>query len=145
MKTKSKWVENLHFTAENRSHVVHMDTKPPLGKDAGLSPKELVTAAIAGCTAMDVISLLKKHRQLPEALEVDCQAEVTKEGYPQIFSQVDLVFRCKGNVEKEKLLEAIHLSQSKYCGVSAMIAKAAPIYYQVFLNDIEVGKGQAKF
>lgn len=66
-------------------------------------------------------------------------------GHPAVFETVQLTFHVTGNMEADKLNEAISLSQTNYCGVSAMIAKTAPIHYKVILNDSEVGAGQAQF
>lgn len=117
-----------------RGHVVAMDASAPLGSDSALTPKELVLAGLAGCTMMDVAALLKKHKQPLESLEVDTQAEKSAGGYPEVFVSALLTFRVKGVIDPQKLVESVLLSQTKYCGVSAMLSKAFPVRYRVELN-----------
>ena len=145
MKLKCTWNEKMRFTAEAEDHLIDMDTKPPLGADSALTPKQLVVAAICGCTAMDVVSLLKKHKQTLESFQIDAETSLTEGGYPTIFKEVRLVFKLKGQLDSKRVLEAITLSQTKYCSVSAMISKSVPISYKVELNGREIGSGDADF
>lgn len=144
MKVISNWQEKLKFVAEGSGHQVVMDTNPPLGSNQGMSPKQLVLSAVCGCTGMDVSSLLKKFHQPLQTLLIEAKAEQTKE-HPTIFKEINLIFRVTGELDPEKVLESVHLSQTKYCGVSAMLAKAVPINYQVELNGKLIGTGQAQF
>ncbi|MBI3541876.1 MAG: OsmC family protein [Deltaproteobacteria bacterium] len=145
MKLNCVWKDKMTFTAESGGHQIHMDTKPPIGTDTAMTPKQLVLAGISGCTSMDVVALLKKYKQPLEALVVEVDASQTEGGYPQVFKEVKLVFRFKGALDEAKVLEAVRLSQTKYCGVSAMLAKAVPITYTVDLNGKNVGSGRADF
>jgi putative redox protein len=145
MKLKSNWKEKLCFSAEAGGHQVLMDTKPPLGSDTGLTPKQLLLAAACGCTGMDVASLLRKHKQSFEELEIEAEAVVTEGVHPNVFSSLALSFSIRGNVEAQKALEAVHLSQTRYCAVSAMLSKAFPITYTVRLNSELIGSGEARF
>lgn len=139
------WTDGMHFVGESSGHSVSLDAKAPVGKDTGMTPKELVALGIAGCTSMDVVGLLKKYKQSFESFQVEADFSQTSSGHPVVFATVDLIFRVKGQVEPEKLLEAVRLSQSKYCGVSAMIHKTAPIRYKVELNGEMVGQGTSEF
>ncbi len=145
MKTNTIWKTNMNFVGECGENKVPMDAKPPLGTAAGMTPKELVVIGLSGCTAMDVIALMKKHKQ--EVKHFNVEAEVTKStgGYPEVFSHIALTFNAEGNIDKEKLVEAVKLSQTKYCGVSAMLAKALPIEYQIKLNNEIIANGKASF
>lgn len=145
MKNTLKWTSGMHFTAQAGENVVSMDSKPPLGKGAGQTPKELVLAGLGGCTAMDVAALLKKHKQTPETFEIDVEADSTETGHPVIFKKAFITFRLTGKIDPQVLLESVRLSQTKYCGVSAMISKAIPIEYAVILNNEEIGRGHAQF
>jgi len=145
MKLQCVWNEKMRFTGEAGGHSVGMDTVAPMGTDTALSPKQLVLAGICGCTGMDVVSLLRKFKQPLDSLTIDSEATVTEGGYPSVFKEVQLVFRVKGQIEPAKLLEAVTLSQTKYCSVSAMISKVAPITYQVELNGVMIGAGRADF
>jgi putative redox protein len=145
MKVACKWEEKLRLSATADGHTVAMDTKAPLGSDSAMTPKQLVLAGLCGCTAMDVLSLLKKHKEPIESFEMEADATSTSGGHPTVFSRVDMKFLIKGQVSAEKAVEAVRLSQTKYCGVSAMLARAVPIHYSVFINGAEVGSGQAAF
>lgn len=145
MKTNTIWKTNMSFVGECGENQVPMDAKAPLGKAEGMTPKELVAIGLSGCTAMDVIALLKKHKQ--EVKHFNVEADVTKStgGYPEVFTQITLTFNAEGNIEKDKFIEAVKLSQTKYCGVSAMLAKAFPIEYNVKLNNEIIASGKASF
>ena len=145
MKVQSTWKDKMRFIAEADQHAVEMDTKAPMGSDSAMSPKQLLLAGICGCTGMDVVALLKKYRQPLESFDVEAEASLTEGKYPTIFKEVRLVFKLKGALDSAKVLEAVKLSQSKYCGVSAMVSKAVPIIYAVELNGEAIGTGQAEF
>jgi putative redox protein len=145
MKTDVVWKDGMEFEGVAENHTVSMDAKPPIGKGKGSTPKELVAIGLGGCTAMDVIALLKKYKQPPKSLTVNVEVEPTKDGYPVIFEKAVLTFVAEGNIEKEKLLDAVNLSQTKYCSVSAMLSKVFPIEYSVVLNGEKIGTGVANF
>ncbi len=145
MKVRAKWNEKMQFTAEADQHSTTMDTKPPIGGDTALSPKQLLIAAICGCTGMDVVALLKKYKQPLDSFEIEADVKLSESGHPVVFTQVHLDFRIKGALESAKVLEAIQLSQTKYCSVSAMVSKAVPIAYTVTLNSEIIGSGKANF
>ncbi len=145
MKLECAWDEKMKFTAVADGHQVEMDTKPPIGGGTALTPKQLLLAAIAGCTAMDVVALLKKYKQPLDSFHVDTDATTTEGVYPAVFKEVKLTFRLKGELDVARVLEAVLLSQTKYCGVSAMVSKAFPISYTVELNGKSIGTGTADF
>lgn len=126
-------------------HVIQMDAKSPLGKDGGATPKELVAMGLGGCTAMDVIALLKKYKQTPSSFNVDVDIQASTGAPPVVFEKAILNFVVEGAVDPERLLEAVKLSQTKYCGVSAMLSESFPIDYKIVLNGTEIGTGAAKF
>lgn len=145
MKLRSVWSEKMRFTAEVDKHTVSMDTKPPIGDDTAITPKQMLIVAICGCTGMDVVGLLKKYKQPLSKFEIEAEATVTEGAHPIVFKDVQLVFKFEGSLEKEKVLEAVTLSQTKYCSVSAMLSKAFPINYTVHLNSENIGAGTAQF
>ncbi|WP_347358891.1 OsmC family protein [Bdellovibrio sp.] len=146
MACQTKWMGDMGFESQIRDHKVPMDAKSDFGgKDQGPSPKELVLAGICGCTGMDVVSILKKMRVNLQSCDVNAETDTT-EGHPSIFTTVELQFRLQGpDVKPEQAMKAVNLSMTKYCGVSAMIVKASPIRYQVYLNDLQIGEGQSQF
>ncbi len=145
MKAAVVWKDGMEFDGVAGDHLVRMDALSPIGKNAGASPKEFVAMGLGGCTAMDVIALLKKYKQLPQAFRVDVEIEPSAGAHPIVFEKVILTFTIDGVVDSEKLNEAVKLSQTKYCGVSAMLSKSFPIEYRVILNGKEIGLGSARF
>ena len=129
-----------------RNHIFMMDTQASAGGDnKGPSPKELLIASVIGCTAMDVLAILKKHKMIPTKLTISADAEPRAE-HPRIFKGVDILFVIEGaEITSERVNEAIEASLTKFCGVSAMISKIVPIRYRTQLNGQEIGVGEAKF
>lgn len=145
MKIVTKWKEKMVFEASADGHHVLMDTKPPIGSDTAMTPKQLVAVGLAGCTAMDVVALMKKHKQPVESFEIETEIEKSTGGYPEVFTSALITFRLKGAIDPAKAYEAVMLSQTKYCGVSAMLAHALPIRYQVELNGERIGEVGSSF
>ena len=126
---KTTWKENMAFESQIGNHTVRMDAADPLGDDSGASPKKLLLASLAGCTGMDVVSLLKKMRVPFTNFEMDIDADLTEE-HPKVYSEIRIKYRIFGSqLSREKVKKAIDLSQDKYCGVSAMLEKNSPIVY----------------
>lgn len=144
MKISTTWQGKMRFEATDGTKVSVMDANPPFGEGSALSPKQLCLASICGCTAMDVVSWLKKQRQEASFLRVDADAPITP-GFPAVFAHVVLDFYAEGPLDPAVLIEAVKQSQSLYCGVSAMIAKACPVRYRVYLNGAEIHAGEAAF
>ncbi len=145
MKAQLKWKEGMKFEATSEGNSLLMDAKAPIGTNTAMTPKELVAVGLGGCTAMDVIALLKKHKQAYQSLEVDVDIITSTSGQPVVFKSATLTFSATGEVERAILLDAVRLSQTKYCGVSAMLVKALPINYVVKLNGEQIGEGKADF
>jgi putative redox protein len=146
MQTKLRWKSGMEFDAELRQHHIIMDSKTPIGKDQGATPKELVVAGLAGCTAMDVIALLKKFKQSVASFSVITDVTISEAGkYPVVFTGAKITFSVDGDVDSEKLIESVVLSQTKYCGVSAMFAELFPIEWNIILNGAKIKSGLANF
>ncbi len=145
MKTKITWNEGMQFEAVSDGNLVGMDAKAPIGKNKAMTPKELVAAGLGGCTAMDVIALLKKHKQAYEKFEVEVDVTSSTGRHPAVFTEALLTFQLTGPVDKDIYLDSVKLSQTKYCGVSEMLSKAFPIKYVVVLNGEAIGEGHADF
>lgn len=94
--------------------------------NTGAKPIELALLALGGCTAFDVIGILRKMRQTVTGYDVELQAEQQPEP-PTVFTRVTIKHTLHGSIKPEALQKAIHLSESKYCSVSAMIGKTAKI------------------
>ncbi len=145
MKAAVVWKDEMEFYGRVDEHTVLMDAKSPIGKDKAPTPKDLVAIGLGGCTAMDVIALLKKYKQLPKAFHIEIEVQASTGKAPIVFEKTLLSFIVEGEVEPEKLIEAVKLSQTKYCGVSAMLSKSFPIEFRIVLNGNEIGTGTAKF
>ena len=116
--------EGRQFAGESGSgHTVVMDDAHG---NTGAKPIELALLALGGCTALDVIGILRKMRQHVTGYDVELQAEQRDEP-PNVFTRVTINHKLRGQVDPAVLKKAIHLSESKYCSVSAMIAKTAQI------------------
>ncbi|MBN2191304.1 MAG: OsmC family protein [Polyangiaceae bacterium] len=139
------WNGKMAFTARAGGHEVLSDARTPIGEGKAMSPKELLLAAVSGCTAMDVAALLRKHRQPLQAFEVHADASLSQGSHPVTFSEVTLVYDVQGEVDPAVVLEAVKLSQTRFCGVSAMLSRAVPIRYEVRVNGTAVGTGQSDF
>ncbi len=96
----------------------------------GASPMELVLMALCGCTAIDIVSILRKKREPFTALTVSAAAEQA-ENPPRVFSSVKLIYRVSGPVSHKAMQDAVRLSETKYCSVAAMISKTAEIEYVI--------------
>lgn len=146
MHAETTLTKNLTFETKIRDHVFYMDTQVAAGgENKGPSPKELMLAGIIGCTGMDIVSLLKKHKTQPFKLTVKADAE-PRSSHPRVFAGVDIMFEVEGaDITADMLTEAAHLSLTKFCGVSAMVTKVVPIRYRMTLNGKSIGAGEAHF
>ena len=118
-----KQVEGISFVGKSDSnHWVVMDGPTTFeGSEAGSKPKELLLIALGGCTASDVIPILKKKRSPVEDLEVHLVGTVRDE-HPQVFTDIHIEYVFYGDgIKKEDVERAIELSTTKYCAISAML------------------------
>jgi putative redox protein len=144
MKAELNWLEKMHLTVQVGGFQIEMDANPPFGDAKHPTPKQVLLASMAGCTAMDVVSLLKKHKQNFTSLKMGVDAEAQTE-QPQIFKIATMSYFVDGEVEPAKLNEAIHLSLSKYCSVNAMVSKVVNIHWKAFIKGQLTGEGKAEF
>jgi putative redox protein len=129
MDAKVTWKNGLSFTGvANSGFVVPMGTSVEHGgANDGSSPMELVLIALGGCTAFDVISILKKKQQDVTAFEIRVHGDRASE-HPMVYTDITLEYVVTGhNVDPVAVDRAIELSEGKYCSVSAMLGKAANI------------------
>jgi len=115
------WKQGLAFTGSaNSGFTINLDSSPEVGgSDSGLRPMELVAIGIAGCTAMDVISILQKKRQEVTAFEVRVTARRAPE-HPQRFTDVEIEYVVTGrNIDPEAVERSVFLSETKYCSAIA--------------------------
>ncbi|MFN3555911.1 MAG: OsmC family protein [Bacteroidales bacterium] len=129
---KIDWVESLEFKAEMDGHTITLDGPPEAGgRNKGVRPKPLMLLALAGCTGMDVVSILKKMRVEIDGLSIHVEGDMEEEA-PNAFTAMQVVYTFRGkDLPLDKLEKAVELSKEKYCGVSAVLQKALPITYQI--------------
>lgn len=129
MKARVKLVEGITFVAESGSgHAVVMDASPDVGgRDMGARPMEMVLMGAGGCSAIDVVHILKKARQELVDCVVELEAERAQED-PKVFTRIHLHYvvtgRCLNPAQVER---AIKLSKEKYCSATIMLAKTAEV------------------
>jgi len=137
MKAYIKSLEGLTLMGKSESgHWVPIDTVNKFGGNEGAAkPMELVLLGLGGCTAMDVLSIVKKMHITLDDFNIDIEAENATE-HPKVFTQITINYRFYGkDLDSSKLEKAVNLSQDKYCSVSAMLAKTADIDYKIYIND----------
>lgn len=125
----TKWLGGMAFESDNTSeHTLKIDASPEDGgKGAGLRPKALMLSALAGCSGLDVASLIKKMKLEVEDFKIDTIANLTDE-HPKYYDSVIIEYHFYGsNLKEEKLNKAVDLSVEKYCGVMEMFRKFAKL------------------
>jgi putative redox protein len=129
MKARIKWVDNMAFLGESGSgHAVLMDGPPESGgRNLGVRPMEMLLLGMGGCTAFDVVHILKKGRHDVRDCEVHLEAERAGTD-PKVFTRIHAHFVVKGRALREDAVKrAIELSAEKYCSASIMLGKTAEI------------------
>ncbi len=139
MECKVKWTgDGMSFLAETGSnHLVAMDGASEAGgRNLAPRPMEMLLAGTGGCTAFDVVLILKKGRHVVTGCEVSLQAE-RAETEPKIFTKIHFHFRVTGkSLKPDVVARAIELSKDKYCSASIMLGKTAEI-----THDFEIIEG----
>lgn len=133
------WRDDLLFTGYSQDgFTIPLDaTKAHGGHGAGVSPMELMLMALAGCTGMDVISILQKKQQKVTAFEVQVEG-VRAEEHPKVYTEMWVKFVVTGHgVESSAVERAIELSRDKYCGAAATLRPTAVIHYSHDIIEAE--------
>ena len=132
----TNWLSDLAFEAEVDGHKIYMDSSMEHGgKNTGPRPKPLMMIALAGCTGMDVASILKKMKVNFEDFSIDVEGDVT-EDHPKRFEGMKVIYRFKGkDINRKNVEKAVNLSITRYCGVSANYAKAFPITHEIIIVE----------
>ncbi len=138
MKARIKWIEGVSFAGQSESgHTVVMDGPPDAGgKNLGVRPMEMLLLGMGGCTAFDVVHILRKSRQ-PVS---DCVAEIDAERAdtdPKVFTKIHVHFIISGKgLDPKRVEQAVTLSSEKYCSASIMLGKVAEV-----THDFEIVEG----
>jgi putative redox protein len=129
--------DNFHFQLKNeRGHVVDVDNKAEFGgDDLGASPMELLLMGVAGCSSIDIITILKKQRQIISSFKAEVEGiRVTIED-AKPFKEITVVFFLEGKIDADKAMRAAELSFTKYCSVSKTFEPTVTIHFKVILNN----------
>ncbi|KGK89859.1 OsmC-like protein [Desulfosporosinus sp. HMP52] len=136
MKVSVKHIKGMHFQGEGNSKVVtNMDASVTAGGTGrGSSPTEILLMTIAGCSGMDIVTILEKMNVKFNRFETTVEGERASD-HPRVFKDIELVYKFWGDsLVKEKLERAVQLSMEKYCSIANMIDKAANLTYSIEIN-----------
>jgi putative redox protein len=128
------WNGADRYTAENKAGATVLMGRDRAG-NPGIGPMEMLLAGLAGCTAMDIVEILKKKRQLPVDFKVKVRGNQKTDAYPKVFVEFQVEYLLWGeNLVAKDVEQAIQLSEEKYCSVGGTLSKAGPIRstYQIF-------------
>lgn len=134
-RSKVNWNKGMAFNVEIDGHNFMIDAGENAGgQDQGPRPKALLLSALGGCTGMDVVSILRKMKIEDYELEIDVTAESTDE-HPKYYNEIMVNYNFTGeNLPIAKIKRAVELSETRYCGVSAMLRQAAKIENTIRIN-----------
>jgi putative redox protein len=126
--TQVTWVDGLQFVAESAGHSIVIDGGPGFGGDTGMPPMRLLLLGAAGCSAMDIIHILKNRmHKTVSGLRVEVNAEQAEE-HPKVYTRIELKYLVKGRGLKDKdVRRAIELSNTKFCSAVIMLGETAEI------------------
>ena len=137
MKATARWVQDAMFLGESGSgHAVVMDGAPDSGgRNLGVRPMEMLLLGLGGCTAFDVVMILKRGREPVTDCIVDMDAD-RAETEPKVFTRIQMRYRISGRgLDPKKVERAVHLSAEKYCSATAILAKTAVISHEIAIID----------
>jgi putative redox protein len=138
MKARIKWIEGVSFAGQSESgHTVVMDGPPDAGgRNMGVRPMELLLLGMGGCTAFDVVHILRKSRQ-PIS---DCVAEIDAaraDTDPKVFTKIHVHFIVSGKgLDPKRVDQAVKLSAEKYCSASIMLGKVAEVTHDFEIQEL---------
>ncbi|MFC4230417.1 OsmC family protein [Parasediminibacterium paludis] len=140
---ETQWMGKMQFNALVNGHTIIMDAPERVGgEDNGPIPKPFILTALSGCTGMDIVGLLYKQAQEIDNLNIIVTGELSKQA-PIAYVAMHIIYDFKGpEANSLAALEAVTLSQEKYCGVSHMLKKALPITWQVLYNGTSIFNNQ---
>ena len=134
-KINSVWKGDMAFEANIDGFKITLDADETVGgQNLGPRPKALTLVSLAGCTAMDVVSILKKMRVNPEYFNVEVEGELTDE-HPKYYHHIHIKYIFRGeDLPMDKLEKSVNLSQDRYCGVSVLLSKGAKITHEIVVE-----------
>lgn len=140
-----QWMGKMQFNALVNGHTIIMDGPEKVGgEDNGPIPKPFVLTALAGCTGMDVASILRKKNKNPDNFDIKVVGELTQK-HPIEYMAIHLIYDFSGSdAGRDDALNAVTDSQEKYCGVSSMLKKALPVTWEVNYNGVRIFSNKAE-
>ena len=136
---ETQWMGKMQFNALVNGHTIIMDAPERVGgEDNGPIPKPFVLTALSGCTGMDIVAILRNAQKEVRDLNITVTGELSKQK-PIEYLAMHIVYDFKGDeLYRDAALDAVTVSQEKYCGVSRMLRKALPVTWEVHYNGIPV-------
>jgi len=136
---ETRWEGKMQFNSLVNGHTIIMDGPEKVGgEDKGPIPKPFVLTALSGCTGMDIVTILRKSRKEADTLTIKVIGQLSSQ-QPIEYIAMHLVYNFTGDeANKDATLNAVMLSQEKYCGVSHMLKKALPVTWEVWYNGVEI-------
>lgn len=133
----TQWKGGLAFETEINGHKLTMDA--PIeggGTNLGPSPKKLLLSALAGCTGMDVVSILKKMHVDVQQCHIEVQGDVMDE-HPKYYGKMHVIYKISGkDIALEKVEKAVKMSEDTYCGVGALYRKAIEVTSEIIIEEL---------
>ena len=132
---ETQWMGKMQFNTLVNGHTIIMDAPERVGgEDNGPIPKPFVLTALSGCTGMDIVAILRNEQKEVKELNITVTGELSKQK-PIEYLSMHIVYDFKGDeIYKDAALDAVTVSQEKYCGVSHMLRKAIPVTWEVIYN-----------
>ncbi|MEN2467274.1 OsmC family protein [Ornithinibacillus sp. JPR2-1] len=132
MEMNIKWNDKMSFTGFAPSgHEIQMDAAETVGgENKGPRPTELLLSAVAGCTGIDIISILNKMRLNPTSFQMNVTGDRAEE-HPKKFTKVNIHYSLEGDLPEDKVIRAIELSKDKYCSVSHSLSAEITVSYSI--------------
>jgi putative redox protein len=129
------WKGDMTYEVETVGGKLTLDATPDEnGKARGMTPKYLMLVSLAGCTSMDVTSLLEKMRAQVTDFKIEVEGNLTEE-HPKYYDTVKMIYKFKGeDLQKDKIEKAVKLSVDRYCGVYEMFRQFADVSYEIQYN-----------
>ena len=132
----------FHFEAKNEEgNLVHIDGSPSIGGGGeGARPMQLLVMGLGGCSAMDIVLMLKKQRQIIDDLKIVLDAERHEDRTPATFKKIHVTYNFKGELDSKKVKRAVALGIEKYCSVTKILEESCEISYESTINGESISK-----
>ena len=136
---ETQWMGKMQFNSLVNGHTIVMDAPERVGgEDHGPIPKPFVLTALSGCTGMDIVAILRKAQKELKGMDIKVTGELSKQ-QPIEYVSIHVVYNFTGDEScRDAALDAVTVSQEKYCGVSHMLRKALPVTWEVNYNGVQL-------